>query len=112
VKLCRQLVPRHHPYHLYRQGNIEYRFGSSGGFTSFSTTKPDNIDGNYQRVTIPGGATEITIRAAGNPVYSTGIILYNGNETKGIQVTDAAHHGWKTSDFNALPAISGGLPNL
>ncbi|MBT2594692.1 hypothetical protein [Arthrobacter sp. ISL-72] len=40
----------------------------------------------------------------------TGIIVYNGDEAAGIQVFDAAHHGWKASDFkdNLTVAAGGG----
>lgn len=52
------------------------------------------------------GSHTITITRVAGTVTFGGVVVYNGDESSGIRVYDAAHYSWMTSDFDAdLPAI-------
>jgi hypothetical protein len=59
------------------------------------------LDGQKTRVTFGSAGTHtITLTwVSGGNVFLDGVIVYNGDETKGIRGFDAGHNGLKTSDY-------------
>ena len=51
-------------------------------------------------LTLSAGSHTIQVRQVGaTSCYFSGLMLYLGNETSGIQVVEAGHFGWKASDW-------------
>ena len=45
-------------------------------------------------VPVTAGDRTIAVRASSGSVYVQGIHVYDGDETAGLQIIDASHHGW------------------
>jgi hypothetical protein len=74
------------------------------------TTNASTLDGGATTFSSLGGASAVydIVHNAGGSVYSEGAIIYNGDESKGIKVFDASHHGWTST--SAVTNHHGGTP--
>jgi lysophospholipase L1-like esterase len=99
-------------------GTLSYTVDGGSAVTS-STTAASFTTG--QRVPVTGlslgSHTVVVSNSAGGNVYIEGIVIYNGDETKGIRSFDSGHSGFKTSDFesqtyNNLSAVVTCNPHL
>lgn len=74
------------------------------GGTAQTLSIPSGLaDGKRQRVSL-GASGDHTVRiewASGTDVFFTGLMVYDGDENKGIHVVESGHWGWKTSDWTA-----------
>lgn len=48
---------------------------------------------------LSAGSHTVVIGCTGNNSYFTGLMIYNGDEAKGLQVVEGGHFGWKTTDW-------------
>lgn len=63
-----------------------------------------NVDGKLVRVSL-GSSGAHSFRAtwkSGGGVYIDGVIVYDGDENSGLQVHDAGHYGWKSTDWAGI----------
>jgi lysophospholipase L1-like esterase len=69
-----------------------------GGAPTTLNTAGTLLDGRKYRVTFgAGGAHTVVIAySSGTGSYIHGVIEYNGDENKGIQVHDCGHYGWNS----------------
>lgn len=78
-----------------------------------------NVDGKKVRITLGAtGAHSLAIawKSGSGGIFLDGVIVYNGDENAGLQVHDAGHFGWKSTDWagitqgnNRWPAAIEGL---
>ena len=75
-------------------GTLNYKIGN-GSFTSVNANSTTyNPSARIQNVSLgTSGSHTITISATGNPIYLDGFTIYNGDQSKGIQMYDAAYSG-------------------
>ena len=101
-------------------GNTLYYSWDAGATkTTFSTAASPIQDGGLLSVVLghlavppsPGANTlEIGWSSGTATAYLEGIIEYNGDETKGIQVHGAGHYGWTSATWIASAGISSNWP--
>jgi lysophospholipase L1-like esterase len=73
----------------------------AGGVTSVSTNGASIVDGKVTHISLgSAGAHTLTLSwVSGGTASMTGVVEYNGDYTSGIQVHDAGHFGWTTSNW-------------
>lgn len=74
-----------------------------GTATTYATTSgAGTIDNGVQRVSL-GSAGSHTVNvswSSGGTVYLMGIMVYNGDESAGVRMTESGHWGWKSGDWS------------
>lgn len=81
-------------------GNFRYRV-DAGSWTTVATGG-GQLDGQLTRVSLGASGThtlEIEANSGGFQAFVSGVIVYDGDESKGIQVHDCAHWGWDTTSW-------------
>lgn len=81
-------------------GNFRWRV-DGGAYTTVATAGAQQ-DGMLTRVSLGASGThtlEIEANSAGFQAFVSGVIVYDGDENKGIQAHDCAHWGWDTSSW-------------
>jgi lysophospholipase L1-like esterase len=53
----------------------------------------------WQSPALTAGQHTVTISVASGTVYFTGVTVFNGDEAAGVQLFEAGHYGWKTTDW-------------
>jgi lysophospholipase L1-like esterase len=107
--------------------SVDLYYTTNGGIFTYKVDRGKatsvNTAGAYStanRAVVSLGAGKshtVTITATSGTVYFEGLMVYNGDETKGIQYYDDAHTGYTTSQFNAAqpeinPLLALIKPNL
>lgn len=61
-----------------------------------------------------GSHTVVIAWASGSSVYVDGLLVYNGDETKGIRVIDGSHSGWGAQNYqlNGIQFYQGSLTTM
>lgn len=77
-------------------GGTEITFSTTGSLTG---GKRWNSSAQGGLTLTPGSHTIKVRQISGGNCYVTGLMLYLGNETTGVQVVESGHFGWKVSDW-------------
>ncbi|MGH7196402.1 MAG: SGNH/GDSL hydrolase family protein [Candidatus Saccharimonadales bacterium] len=83
-----------------------------GAATNVSTNGGSTVDGILTHISlgVGQGAHTLTLNwVSGNAVID-GVVEYSGDYAAGIQVHDAGHYGWQTSDWTGALASGGSGP--
>jgi len=83
-------------------GTISYTI-DGGSATTFNTAAGTAVvDGGYvTRINLgaSGAHTLVVSYSSGGSCYIEGVVEYDGDETKGIRLHDAGHHGWTSANW-------------
>lgn len=83
-------------------GTISYTI-DGGAATTFNTAAGTSVVDGGKVTSISLGAsgahTLVVSYSSGGPCYIEGVVEYDGDETKGIRVHDAGHHGWTSTQW-------------
>ncbi|HEX9065098.1 MAG TPA: SGNH/GDSL hydrolase family protein [Streptosporangiaceae bacterium] len=78
-----------------------------GAATKVSTNGSSTVDGKLTRISLgAAGPHTLLLSWVSGKSNIDGVIEYNGDAASGIQVHDAAHYGWQTSNW--VSALNGG----
>lgn len=81
-------------------GNFRYRV-DAGSWTTVATAGAQ-LDGLKTRVSLGASGThtlEVEANSVGFQAFVSGVIVYDGDESKGIQVHDCSHWGWTSTNW-------------
>jgi lysophospholipase L1-like esterase len=82
-----------------------------GGATNISTNGGAIVDGMVTHISLgSAGAHTLTLAWVSGSSNVDGVVEYNGDYTAGIQVHDAAHYGWQTSNWVSVTSSSTASP--
>ena len=84
---------------------------SSGtGFASISTANASQVNGAVTRVGgLSAGAHTVVVTASSGTSTLEGLMVYNGDETKGIRIWNNAHSGHSAGSFTSTGPWTGAL---
>ena len=98
---------------LYLKSSTSRVFGwavDGGAVTNVDTISGTGSASDTGIVRIAMGAsgtrTLTLTRISGSDPYIEGVIVYDSDELKGVQVLDAAHHSFETTEFATAPALT------
>jgi lysophospholipase L1-like esterase len=76
-----------------------------GAATNVSTNGGGIVDGRLTHISLgSSGAHTLTLTWVSGSSNIDGVIEFNGDYTSGIQVHDAGHYGWQTSNWTSVTA--------
>jgi lysophospholipase L1-like esterase len=82
-----------------------------GGATNVSTNGASTLDGRTTHISLgAAGAHTLSLNWVSGNSSIDGVTEFNGDFTKGIQVHDAAHYGWQTSNWSTVLGTSTTVP--
>lgn len=99
-------------------GGGSFTWQVDGGTVSAAVSQSSGSLQDGYTTDIPLGAsgshTVVIAWASGGSVFIDGLLVFNGDETKGIQVIDGAHSGWGAQNFqlNGIQFYQGSLTTM
>lgn len=82
-------------------GTFEYRV-DGGAYTTVTATQPTQKDGKTTQVRgLTAGSHVIRLQWKTGTVVVGGIMVYNGDETKGVRMWEAGHSSWTSGNFRS-----------